>query len=258
MSFTEPPVYSYNRGHLWMGDAIAGGMPSSFPVDIAAIDTFEVTLTPEYVEHMNKQSSVALKDVKALSGMSASGKITCSQRHLALLTKWLYASNTTIAGGAFSATAFVKNPAIVGDILNVPGNKTKITSLVITDSAGSPVTGTLGTDYEADPDAGVIKILTLANLTTQPLKAAGTEGAVTGVNFFQSPPALQGIRFMGINILNSNAVEIVDLPKVQFSPAGAWQMIGDGNENAKFEWDFEILSDTSNLVYPFGRIKVAS
>jgi hypothetical protein len=92
MSFTESPVYSYNRGHLWMGDAVAGGMPTSFPVDIAALDSFEVTLSPEYVEHMNKQSAVALKDVKALSGMSASGKITvltATAGHADQMALWL-------------------------------------------------------------------------------------------------------------------------------------------------------------------------
>jgi hypothetical protein len=258
MALTESPIYSYNRGHMWMGDAVAGAMPTSFAVDIAALDTFEVTLSPEYVEHMNKTAAIALKDVKALSGISASGKIQCSQRQLAMLTKWLYGSNTTIAGGSFAATAFAKSAPAVGDILPAPGAKTNLSSVVVTDSAGSPVTGTLGTDYELDADAGVIKVLSISSLTTNPWKIAATEAARTAVNLFQSPPALQAIRFMGINILNSNTVEIVDLPKVQFNPSGAWQMLGDGNEAAKFEWDFEILADTSNLVYPFGRIKVAS
>src|SRR5437868_461455 len=105
MSFTESPVYSYNRGHLWMGDAVAGAMPTKYPVDIASLDNFEVTFSPSYVEHMNKQNPVALKDVKAVSEMAASGKITCSQRQLAMLLKWLYGSSTTISGGAFSATS---------------------------------------------------------------------------------------------------------------------------------------------------------
>jgi hypothetical protein len=241
-----------------MGDAVAGSMPTSYPVDIAALDSFEITLSPEYVEHMNKSAAIALKDVKAVSSISASGKLSCSQRHLALLTKWLYASNTTIAGGSFAATAVAKNPVAVGDITGPTNLKTNLSSVVVTDSAGSPATGVLGTDYELDADAGLIKVLSISSLTTQPWKVAATEGASTGVNLFQNPPALQGIRFMGINILNSNAKEIWDIPKVQFSPAGALQLLGDGNEPAKFEWDFEILADTTNLVYPFGRVKTAT
>lgn len=256
MSFTEAPVYSYNRGHLWMGDAVAGDMPASYDVDIASLDSFEVTLTPAYVEHMNKQSTVALKDIKAVSEMTMTGKITCSQRQLAMLVKWLYGSSTTIAGGSFAATAVKKNPVAVGDITGV--GKSGLSSVVVTDSAGSPVTGVLGTDYELDADAGLIKVLSISSLTTQPWKIAATEAAVTAVNFFQSPPALQGIKFLGKNITNSNQIELVELPKVQFSPSGAWAMLGDGNEVSKFEWDFEVLADTTNLVYPFGRIKVAS
>jgi hypothetical protein len=255
MAFTENPTYVYNRGQLWMGDAVAGGMPTNYDTDIAAIDSFEITLTPTYVEHVSKQTTVALKDVRALSQIGATGKIVCSQRSVALMKKWLYASSTTIAGGSLSATAFAKNPAAVSDILPIPSNKTKMSSVVITDSNGSPATLVLGTDYELDADAGLIKILSLGAYT-QPFKAAGTEAAATANNIFQSPPALQGLRFKGINITNNNAIEILDLPKIHLSPAGAWQQLGDGNDVAKFEWDFEILSDASNLVYPFGRHKI--
>lgn len=257
MSFTEPSIYSYNRGHFWMGDAVAGSMPATYPVDIAAIDSFEITMTPEYVEHMNKQSAVALKDIKAVSSMSASGKLSCAQRHLSMLTKWLYGSNTTIAGGSFTANAVLKATCAVGDVTGPTNLKTNLSSVVVTDSNGSPATLVLGTDYELDADAGLIKILSLGAYT-QPFKIAATEGASTGVNLFQSPPALQGIRFMGINILNSNAKEIWDIPKIQFSPAASLTLIGDGNEPAKFEWDFEILADTTNLVYPFGRVRTAT
>lgn len=256
MSFTESPTYSYNRGQLWMGDAVAGGMPTNFTTDIAAIDSFEFTLTPEYVEHMNKQNPIALKDVKAVTSMSASGKLTCSQRDVNLLKKWLYGSQTTIAGGSLSSTAFAKSTSVVGDILPIPGNRTKMSSVVVTDSNVSPVTGTLGTDYELDADAGLVKVLSIATLTTMPWKVAGTEAAATANNLFQSPPALQGLRFKGINIVNGNAIEILDIPKLQLSPAGAFPLIGDGNAVASFEWDFEILADPTNLVYPFGRHKI--
>lgn len=256
MSLSESPIYSYNRGHLWMGDAVAGAMPTKYPIDIAALDNLEVTFSPTYVEHMNKSASVALKDVKAVSEMSGTGKITCSQRQLAMLLKWLYGSSTTISGGSFAATALL-NPVVVGDIVPAPLAKSNLSSVVVTDSAGSPATLVLGTDYELDADAGLIKILSLGSYT-QPFKMAATEGASTGVNFFQSVPALQGMLFLGNNILNNGVKEIVQIPKLQFSPSGAWKLLGDGNTAAQFEWDFEILADTSNLVYPFGRIKVAS
>lgn len=258
MAFTESPIYSYNRGQIWFGTAVAGGMPQSFDTDIAAIDTFEFTLTPEYVEHMNKQNAVALKDIRAVSAMTATGKLTCSQRNVAILQKWLYGSSTTITGGAISATAFDKAAGVaVGDILPAPGGKTKLSSVVITDSTGSPKTLTLGVNYELDADAGLVKFLdvTTGGAYVQPFKLAATEAAGSAINLFQSVPPLQGLRFKGINILNSNAIEVMDIPKLQLSAAGAYQLLGDGNSPASFEWDFEILADASNLTYPFGRLR---
>jgi hypothetical protein len=242
MAFTENPTYVYNRGQLWMGDAVAGGMPTNYDTDIAAIDSFEITLTPTYVEHVSKQTTVALKDVRALSQIGATGKIVCSQRSVALMKKWLYASSTTIAGGSLSATAFAKNPAAVSDILPIPSNKTKMSSVVITDSNGSPATLVLGTDYELDADAGLIKILSLGSYT-QPFKMPPAPRPRDANNFFQSVPALQGLRFKGNNITNNNGSRSLKCQRSIFQPAGAWKQLGDGNDAAKFEWDFEILAD---------------
>jgi hypothetical protein len=253
---SDTSTFYYGHGQGWMGDAIAGGMPSSFDKDIAEIDALEYTLTAEYIEHVSKRTSIAKKNLSALRMITATGKLTCSIHTAALFKTYLYASQTTIAGGSFSATAFVKTPVVVGDILPIPGNKSKISSLVITDSNGSPVTGALGTDYEADADAGVIKVLSIASLTTMPWKAAGTEAAATANNIFQTTPAMQGFRFKGINLANNGAIEVVDIPKMRVSPASAWQLVGDGNEPNKYEIDFEILEDGSNSTYGFGRQKI--
>jgi hypothetical protein len=67
---------------------------------------------------------------------------------------------------------------------------------------------------------------------------------------------LQGMRFKGINLANNNAIEIVDIPKIQISPAASWGLLNDGNDVNKYEISFEILEDGSNLVYSFGRQKI--
>jgi hypothetical protein len=256
MAFTESPTFSYNNGQLWFGDAVAGGMPTSLNTDIAEIDSFSITLSPEYIEHQSKNGSVRLKTLKVMVGCGATGKFSTGQAGAALLKKWLYASQTTIAGGSISATAVPKNPVAVNDIVPAASGKTKLSSVVVTDSAGLPVTGTLGTDYELDADAGLIKVLSISNLTTQPWKIAATEAAATANNLFQTTTPLQGLRFKGNNLANNGAIEIFDIPKIMISPAGDWNLLGDGNEPTKFEWDFEILADQSNLVYPFGRHKI--
>jgi hypothetical protein len=97
-------------------------------------------------------------------------------------------------------------------------------------------------------------VLSLAGLT-QPLKAAGNEAAGSQVNLMTTIPALQGLRFEGINKANSDAIVVVDLPKIQIAPASSWGLLNDGNDVNKYEIDFELLEDSTNATYPFGRYK---
>ncbi len=251
---TDSTVQYYGRGQAWMGDAVAGGMPSTFGLDLEQIESLEISLAAEYAEFVSKRSSIAKKALKVVHTITATGKLVCAVHSAALLKTYLYGSATTIAGGSVSATAFAKTALpTVGDILPLPSNKVKASSVVITDSAGSPVTGVLGTDYELDADAGVIKVLSVSSLSTAPWKAAFTEAAATGTNLFQTVPANQGMRFKGVNVANGGAIEVVDIPKMQISPAATWTLLNTGADVNKYEIAFEILDDGSNLTYGFGR-----
>lgn len=255
MSLTDTSVQYYGRGEGYMGDAVAGGMPTSFDKYIPQIESLDISLTAEYAEFIGKNTVIAKKTLKVAHTIMATGKMVCAVHSASLLKTYLYATQSTITGGSIAATAFDKALAVVGDVLPLPGAKVKVTTLVVTDSTGSPVTAVLGTNYEADPDAGVIRILSLTGLT-QPLKASFTEGAATANNIFQTVPANQGLRFKGINLANNAAIEVVDIPKIQISPAAQWTLLNSGNDVNKYEITFEILNDGTNLVYGFGRNKM--
>jgi hypothetical protein len=137
---TTTETYYYGHGEAFLGAAVAGGLPTSFSDHISQIDSLEITETVEFIEHVSKRSSIAKKDLKVARMVSASGKMVCAKHTADLLKKYLYADKSTVTGGAFAATAFEKALAVVGDILPLPGGKTNVTSLVITDSTGSPVT----------------------------------------------------------------------------------------------------------------------
>lgn len=250
---TESPVYYYGQGELWLGTAVAGNMPAAFDTSICQIDKLEIALASTFIEHTSKRTSIAKKDLKVLQMISATGKITCSQHSALLLKKYLYGTKAAVAGGSVSATAFRQTTAAVGDYLPLPSNKTKVSSLVVTDSAGSPATLVLGTDYEADVDAGIVKILSLGSYT-QPFKAAFTEAAGTSVDIFQTTPPLQGLHFKGISLTENAAIKTVQIPKLMISPASSWGLLNDGTSPNSYEIDFEILEDTSNT-YPFGRYR---
>ncbi|MEO8650605.1 MAG: hypothetical protein ABI539_15690 [Acidobacteriota bacterium] len=255
MAITETNLYTYGHGELWIGDHVAGGMPSKMNTPVVQIDALEITETVERIEHISKRTSIAKKDLKIVRQVAASGKLTCSGTNINLLKLYLYASETAIAGGSVAATAFAQALAAVGDYLPLPGGKSKVSALAVTDSNGTPATLALGTDYEADVDAGIVKILNLGAYT-QPFKAAFTEAAGSQLNLMASQPGAKGLRFKEINLANSNAVRIVNLPKIDFDPVSSWPLMGDGNEVNKFELSFEVLEDTSNAVYPFGNYRI--
>ena len=245
-------THGYGHGELWMADAVAGSFPSSFPLSLSDIDNLEVSNAPDYIEHINKQSSLAQKDLKAARMVTSTGKLTCAQDDIDLLVMYLWGTKATVAGGSVSATAFAQNPAAVGDNLPLPNRKTKVSSLVLTDSAGSPATLVLGTDYYADADAGMVKILSLGAYT-QPFKAAFTEAAGFSLDMFTTPPPVKAMRFKQINVVNNAVVRVLDFPKIFISPAATWTLINDGNDVNKYEVDFEILKDSSATSFQTGK-----
>lgn len=219
------------------------GAPGIFDIELPEIDEISLSLATEKVEHMSKRLSIASKDLSIVKSLAMTGKIVTSISTTALLKLGLYGNTSTVAGGASAATSYASGLA-VGDIVAHPSGKTRLTSIVITDSTGSPVTATLGTHYEIyDAAAGLIKILSLAGLT-QPLKIAATEAAGTSVGFMTQRIYERCLWFSGINIADDDTPCIVKLHKMQISPFKEWTLLNSGNEVNKYEFEFECLKDT--------------
>lgn len=246
MAITEVGEYYYGHGKAWLGDRTAAGLVDNFDVSLPEIDTMSISLTKESIEHVSKRDSIAFKDLKVTRMVSGSGKIVCAQHTADILRTYLYGTKSTVTGGAFLAAAAVFPTGIVaGDIMPIPNDRTHLSALTsIVDSAGSPATLVLGTDYEVDLDAGVVKFLNVGGYT-QPFKAAGTEAAGTGVGIFMQRTLLKWLRFHGINIADSDSDVVIDLYKVDIEPASEWTLLNDGADVNKYEIAFELLKDTT-------------
>src|SRR6185369_10783688 len=190
-----------------------------------------------------KRNSIQFKDLSIPHKFTGTVKMVCTQHTADLLAVYLYGTKTAITGGAFSAAAFPTIVLNTNATQPIPGQRTNVTALVITDSAGSPATLVAGTDYEADQDAGVVKFLSLGAYT-QPFKAAGTETAGSGVGIFSNRVVEKYLRFKGIDIAASDAIKTIDLYKVQIAPATSWTLLNDGSDVNKYEIDGELLKDT--------------
>lgn len=219
------------------------GAPGIFDIELAEIDEISLSVSTEKVEHMSKRLSIASKDLSVVKSMAMVGKIVTSISTTALLKLGLYGSTATVTGGSFAATAYASGLA-AGDIVAHPTGKTRFSSIVLTDSAGSPATLVLGTDYEVyDAAAGLIKILSVGSYT-QPFKIAATEAAGTSVGFMTQRIFERCLWFSGINIADNDKPCIVKLHKMQISPFKEWTLLNSGNEVNKYEFEFECLKDT--------------
>lgn len=238
--------YCYRHGQAWIASRQTSGAPDTFSfMPLPEVDTLSISFSSEKITHVSKQASIASKDVSAVRMLDGTGSITLSEHSFDILKGAFYGTKGTIAGGSVAATAFEKAVVVVGDIIPIPGEHVGASSIVLTDSTGSPVTLTLNTHYEiVSAAAGLIKILSLATLT-QPLKAAYTHAAGTSVSFLSQRVFELSLRFTGVNILNNDQVENIMLYKIQLDPTSEYNVMGDGTEVNKVTLAFDILKDTT-------------
>jgi hypothetical protein len=238
----------FGHGEAWLATRTAGGLASDFDVALPEINSLSIAIERETVEHVSKRTSIASKDLKVSRLMTMSGTINCSTHTKEMLALYLYGNVAADAGGTFTDVAFADTTIVNGQIVPLPNDITHASSIVIKDSTGSPITLTLGTDYEIiDADAGLIHFLDISG-HTQPYLASGTEGAGSSVGLLTQRVYEKWLRFKGINIADEDAVVIVDLYRVQFNPAAQWQLLNDGSDVNMYEIEFEALVDTTKAV----------
>lgn len=117
---------------------------------------------------------------------------------------------------------------VVGDLLRTA--KPDISSLVVTDSTGSPKTLTAATNYSIfNARTGSVQIL---DLTTggpfvQPFKFAYSNALADNVPFFNTADTEWWFRFEGLNDVDSGRPVLVELYKCYFDPAQSFPLKGD-------------------------------
>lgn len=117
---------------------------------------------------------------------------------------------------------------VVGDLLRTV--KPDVSSVVVTDSTGSPKTLVQGTNYSIfNARTGTLQLL---DLTTggpyvQPFKLAYSNAAADNVPFFNTPETEWWFRFEGLNDVDSGRPVLVELYKCYFDPAQTFPLKGD-------------------------------
>lgn len=238
----------YGHGEAWLATRTAGGLAGNFDVALPEIDLLTISPTRELVENVSKRTSIASKDIKATRLITLTGSLTVKTHTKEMLAMGLYGNVEAITGGAFADVPFEDTTIVNDQIVPLPGDRTHVSSLVIKDNTGSPITLTLDTDYEiVDADAGLVKFLDISG-HTQPYEASGTEAAGSAVGLLTQRVFEKWLRFKGINIVDDDKVCIVDLYRVQLEPISEWRLLNDGDAVNMYEIPFEALVDSTKAV----------
>lgn len=139
-------------------------------------------IVPKIERRQKKESYTGLRQItrSAIKSREYAINLTVEDLHKENIKRALLGKSTTTASGA--VTAETHGTLAVGSVVKL--KNPNATSIVVTDSAGSPATLVADTDYKIlDAKHGLIEILSLGSYT-QPFKFAYTKGAtlvVTGM-----------------------------------------------------------------------------
>jgi len=142
-----------------------------------------------------------------------------SQDNLALA---LYGKPTKIDSGSISGEALPIG-LLAGDTVSL--NYMKVSNVVITDSASTPVTLD-ASKYDINAEYGSITFKDVAS-AQQPFKVAYTHAALDNVSVFTSAQPEVFLRYEGINLAENNAPIVVELYKVSTEPLKELALITD-------------------------------
>jgi hypothetical protein len=220
--------------------------------DVGNVPALRVSLATDTLQHKESRTGNRLVDLRLVRERSATITMTLENFSKANLQLLLQGTTTSVVSGSASNETFATG-LVVGDIVALL--HPFVSSVVVTDSAGSPAILVAGTDYTVDANSGMVTILNLGSYT-QPFKAAYSYTETDYVQMFKEATKERFLRFAGLNTANSNKPVVVELYRVIFDPAQNLDLIND--ELAQFELEGSVLYDSTRdldaTLGGFGRI----
>jgi hypothetical protein len=197
-------------------------------------------------EHKESYTGNKAVDVRLRTELKGTVEITFEQLDVENLKLLGVGESVSQAATPVSAETLVGSttPA-VGQVFYLAN--VDVSSLVITDSTGTPKTLTLNTNYLADTKSGRVELIdiTTGGAFVGPLKAAYTPAAVTRVKLFTAAAAEHWIVFSGINTAVSGSPKFrAEFYRVSFDPAEL-DLITDGDQPAQFTLRGTALIDST-------------
>ena len=245
-------TYASFQGRVYLGKRDAMGNPIEVrsPGNVAEL---KLSLKTDVLEHYESQTGQRTLDHRMVKQKSATVNLTIEEFTKENLALALYGNFVTGAAGTVTGEPLGGVAPVIGDryFLAHP----KVSTLVVTDSATTPATLALGTNYTAETDFGALQFLEITGFTA-PFKASYAFGVATEIGIFTQPLPERYLRLEGLNTAQGNAKVLVELYRVAFDPLKEISFISD--EYNKFEMEGSLLADSSKpfdaTLGQFGRI----
>lgn len=170
------------------------------------------------------------------------------------LAMGLYGQSLSRAAGTVTNEALRAGLA-VGEVFHL--KYPQASSVIIKDSAGSPATLVLDTDYAIDSaDYGRIQVLNLGAYT-QPLKVDYTHAGRTNIKMFSATGVVKGLIFEGISSVDGSRMRVL-LPRISFPPTSEFQLVGDAVASLIMEGRALVADVSANdpILGAFGNIEL--
>ena len=211
------------QGKVYLGTRLAGGIAGALRW-VGDASKCDVSLKTDSETRKESYSGNRLPTARLQKGNDATIALTLNWANADNLVLGLYGTKAAVAGGSATGET-LPDDLVVGDIITLDHGG--VSALVITDSTGSPLTLTAGTDYELiSANGGMVEIKNLGSYV-QPFKAAYTHTASSDVTMFTAPPPERYLLLDGVNTLDNSPVKL-RLYRTQFDPASTIPLINDG------------------------------
>jgi hypothetical protein len=242
------------QGKVYLGESINGKPGAMHWVNDAAL----LQISPTASEEKRKESYSGSRGISATinTGTEVSFSLTLNHGSAKNLALGLYGEVKTVAAASITGEEFPED-LLAGDLVML--ERGNVSSVVIQDSTGSPVTLVEGTHYAVeDAVGGVIKIIDLSTLT-QPLSANYDHGGSSDVLMFNQAPPVRYLMMNGMNTVDGSTDKIrVRLYRLKFNPVGQLALINDTFGDLQLTGTL-LLDSTAELdetLGPYGKLEL--
>lgn len=233
---TYAPTNFSGQGIVYSAERLGTGKPGKLQ-DLGNCTSFKLDLKTDVMKISESRSGYRLPYGRITKSNEAEVGLTLTDFLLDNLALGLYGSKVTKAAGSVTGEV-LPSGLIAGDRVQLANPK--VSAVVVKDSAGSPATLALTTDYTVDANPGHLDIVNVGTYI-QPFKADYSYAASKKLGAFAAPPSEKMLILEGINTADNYRRVRITVFRVVLDPISGLDLVND--DMAKLELKGSALYD---------------